>query len=496
MAEDSNNKLFFGDNLALLRRFIEDEMVDLIYLDPPFNSKQAYDVILEQQNGSGSRARIEAFDDTWHWTSETARLYEETVEEGGSVASSLKSFRDMLGPTDMMAYLANMAPRLVELHRVLKPTGSIYLHCDATASHYLKVLMDAIFGAERFQREIIWRIGWVSGFKTQAHNWIRNHDVILYYTKSEEFTFNKLLIPYREGYTRRDGSKPTGKGIPIEDTWNCHPEDRSPSGEPLDSIMIKSFSKEKLGYPTQKPEALVERIIEASSNEGDLVLDPFCGCGTTVVVAHRCHRRWIGIDRTHIAVNLMKYRLRDTFGEEVREAYEVIGEPPDLAGAHALAELDRHQFELWALGLVGARPHEKKKGPDKGIDGRLYFHGLTKNAPTEQIVISVKSGQVGVGDIRDLRGVVERENAAIGVLITLQQPTRPMKQQAAAAGFYTPPHTNEEKSPRMQILTVGELLDGARIDCRYVHTAPNTFKRARRHHQSHHEQNARLPLDE
>ncbi len=476
-----DNVLYYGDNLDILRRHVADESVDLIYLDPPFNSNQAYNVIFAEENGSGSGAQIQAFDDTWHWTMETAELFHQTVETGGvRVAEALCAFRNMLGDTDMMAYLANMAPRLVELHRVLKPTGSIYLHCDPTASHYLKVLMDAIFGAERFQREVIWRIGWVSGFKTQARNWIRNHDVLLFYTRSSEFTFNKPLIPYREGYTRRDGSKPTGKGIPVEDTWNCHPEDVSPSGAPLDSIMIKSFSGEKLGYPTQKPEALLERIISASSNEGDVVLDPFCGCGTTVVVAQRLGRRWIGIDITHLAVNLMKFRLRDTFGEEITAQYEVIGEPTDVAGATELAHQDRYQFELWALGLVGARHAGTGRGADRGIDGVLHFHEPAGGSPTREIVLSVKSGHVTPAYVRDLRGVVEREEAAIGVLITLEEPSQKMREEAASAGFWSPAHNPELRFPRIQILTIEELLAGRGIDCPYLRHGTATFRRAPR----------------
>ncbi len=543
----AENTLYFGDNLDILRRYIDDESVDLVYLDPPFNSNQAYNVIFEEENGTGSGAQIEAFDDTWHWTMETARLYAECVEGGGRVADTLVAFRAMLGDTDMMAYLANMAPRLAELRRVLKPTGSIYLHCDPTASHYLKVLMDGVFGVEQFVNEIIWRRSHPHGNVSRSYGAI--HDVLLFYGKTSEYTWmephkpyylpdgtlepeveeqvlkqyshveeetgrrfqatsllnpnpdrpnltyefcghtrvwrwtkERMMQAYEEGriYVPRGGEGvPREKryldeqeGVPLQDIWT----DVSP---------IPAQAAERLGYPSQKPEALLERIIEASSDEGDLVLDPFCGCGTTIAVAHRLRRRWIGIDITHLAVNLMKYRLRDTFGEEVREEYDVIGEPTDLAGAQALAEQDRWQFELWALGLVGARPHEKRRGADRGIDGRLYFHD--NGGQTQRVLISVKSGGTGVSHVRDLRGVIEREEAAIGVLITLEEPTREMEREAASAGFWSPERESVRQDTgepvrvaRIQILTIEELLGGAGIDCPYLKHGSATFKKAPR----------------
>ncbi len=471
MNADWQNKLYFGDNLDILREYVADESVDLIYLDPPFNSKATYNVLFEEKNGTDSPAQITAFEDFWRWDMAAARAFHQVVTEGPKdVADLLQALRGFLGQNDMMAYLTMMAIRLIELHRVLKPTGSVYLHCDPTASHYLKLVMDAVFGAEYFQREVIWRIGWVSGYKTQAKNWIRNHDTLLFYTKSHEFTFNKEYIPYPPGYTRRDGSKPTGKGIPIEDTWNCHP------GDELNSIMIMSFSKEKLGYDTQKPEALLERIIKASSNEGDLVLDPFCGCGTTIAVAERLHRRWIGIDITHLAITLMKNRLRDTFGAEL-SPYEVIGEPQDLPSARALAQENRFQFEYWALGLVDARPAgDKKKGADKGIDGYIYFRD-DDSGEYKSVIVQVKSGHVSVSHIRDLKGVLDREEAQIGAYITLEEPTRPMKEEAAAADFYDPPGLLPAV-PRLQILTIEELLAGKKLE--YPHIDDVTFKKAPR----------------
>lgn len=464
----ADNKLYYGDNLDILHQHVKDESVDLIYLDPPFKSNQDYNVLFEQKDGTAAPAQIQAFEDTWRWDMAAARAFDEVVGGGGRVADAMIAFRKFLGENDMLAYLSMMAPRLLEMHRALKPTGSLYLHCDPTASHYLKMLLDAVFGPERFQREVVWRIGWVSGFKTMAKNWIRNHDTLLYYTKSSDFTFNKEYIPYPEGYTRRDGSKPTGKGIPIEDTWNCHP------GDDLNSIMIMSFSGEKMGYPTQKPLALLERIIKASSNEGDVVMDPFCGCGTTVAAAQKLNRRWIGVDITHLAVNLMKHRLEDMFGPSVHDEYDVVGEPTTLDGARELARNDPYQFQFWALGLVGARPDEEKKGADQGIDGKKRFKD-PESGDWREIIISVKAGKPTVSHLRDLRGVVQRENTAIGVLISMEDPTRPMEKEVASAGFYNSPWGQH---PELQLLTIGDLMDGKRID--YPHQADQTYRKAKR----------------
>lgn len=238
---------------------------------------------------------------------------------------------------------------------------------------------------------------------------------------------------------------------------------------------IPAMSAERLGYPTQKPEALLERIITASSNQGDTVLDPFCGCGTAIAVAQRLNRKWIGIDITHLAIGLIKSRLRDAFGDEVSKTYQVIGEPTSLPDARELAKEDPYQFQWWSLGLVGARPTEQKKGADQGVDGRLYFHD-EENGKTKQIILSVKSGHVNVSHLRDLLGVIDREKAQIGVLLCLEDVTKPMRTEAAGAGFYK---TQWGNHPRLQILTIAELLDGKRID--YPPTLNVTHKRAPRH---------------
>ncbi len=466
------NTLYYGDNLDVLRRYVADESVDLIYLDPPFNSKATYNVLFAEQNGSRSASQIKAFDDTWRWDQAAAEAYQEIVEAGGVVSQIMQAFRQFLGHNNMLAYLSMMALRLVELRRVLKPTGSIYLHCDPTASHFLKLLMDAVFGAKNFQNEIIW--SFKSGGATKKR-FARKHQTIFFYSKDskrykfnilKEKSYNRGLKPYRfKGVEEYQDEIGWYTLVNMKDVWQID--------------MVGRTSSERLGYPTQKPEALLERIILASSDEGDLVLDPFCGCGTTIVVAERLKRRWIGIDITHIAINLMKNRQLSTFGEEILERYQTLGEPTSLPDAKALAAEDRFQFQWWALGLVGARPVEKRRGADQGIDGRLYFHDGSEKDKTSQVIISVKSGKVAVSHIRDLLGVLERENAEIGVLITMQKPTQSMRSEAAGAGFYISPWGNK-KYPRLQILTIEELLSGKRIEMPPLRQVNTTFKKARR----------------
>ncbi len=519
------NRLYYGDNLDVLRRHVADESVDLVYLDPPFNSNANYNVLFAERDGAQAASQIKAFEDTWRWDEGAARAFEEVVEQGGRVSQAMQAFRTFLGDTDMLAYLAMMAPRLVELHRVLKPTGSLYLHCDPTASHYLKLLLDAIFGPAQFLNEIIWK-------RTSAHNSAKRfgpiHDVILYYARKDEATWNNPRVGHEQEYLDkyyryddgdgrlywrnsltaagvRHGSSgkvwrgidisatgqhwkftverldeldakgqiywpPGGKGFPQIKRYRDELKGMAVSDIWTDIDRINQVAAERLGYPTQKPEALLERIIAASSNEGDVVLDPFCGCGTTISAAQKMNRRWIGIDITHLAITLIRSRLTDTF--EGKAVYEVLGEPVSRPDAEALAASDPYQFQWWALGLVGARPVEQKKGADKGIDGRIYFH--EGPGATKQIILSVKAGKLHAPHVRDLRGVVEREKAAIGVLLALEEPTKAMRTEAASAGFYTSPWG---KHPRLQILTVEDLLTGKGID-RPPAQASATFKRA------------------
>jgi len=486
------NKLYFGDNLDILRQHVQDESVDLIYLDPPFNSKATYNVLFQEKSGEGSAAQITAFEDTWHWGMESEYAYQEVVKESSKkLADLLQALRMFLGQNDMMAYLVMMAQRMVELHRVLKPTGSIYLHCDPTASHFLKLLMDAVFGLKCFQNEIVWCYETAGKSKNR---FARKHDVILFYTASNQYAFNAkdVAIPRKRKHMRigvdQDGreyeektDKKTGKvyrwyfdkGRLTPDYWTDIP-------------FINREEAQRLGYPTQKPESLLERIVAASSNEGDLVLDPFCGCGTSITVAEHLKRRWTGIDITHLAISLMRHRLNDTFGADL-SSYEVIGDPKDLSSARALAEENRYQFEWWALGLVDARPaQDKRKGADRGVDGYINFFD-DNSGKAKTIIVQVKSGGVKRGDIATLKGDMEREKAPLGVFITLEEPTRPMLEESATSGYYEPEHFPGYQYPRIQILTIRGLLDGKEVQ--YPRMAPPaTFKRAQRHRKDLQEQ--------
>jgi adenine specific DNA methylase Mod len=469
--------LYYGDNLEVLRNEIKDETVDLIYLDPPFNSNATYNVLFKTPEGERSHAQIEAFEDTWHWNAHAEQAFDEVMKSGNTdVAEMLRAMRIFLKENDMMAYLTMMAVRLIELHRVLKPTGSLYLHCDPTASHYLKILLDAIFGKGNFRNEIIWsyRKWAVAGSKFS-----RNHDVILFYAKDDDAApFNIPLQPRAASTLKRFGNKTivsghdeTGNRIPSQTT------NEESSGVKMSDVweipIIAPSSAERLGYPTQKPLALLERLISASSNEGDVVLDPFCGCGTTIHAAEKLGRHWIGIDVTHLAISLIEKRLKDAFPEIV---FDVHGTPKDIEGARALALQDKYQFQWWAVSLVNAVPYgSKKKGADSGIDGFIYFKPDAKD--TEKAIVSVKGGDnVGVAMVRDLAHVVEREQAKIGVFITLAEPTEPMKTEAIKAGYYESPHHG--KMPKLQIITIEELFAGKRPQIPFVD--PDTFKKAAR----------------
>jgi DNA modification methylase len=382
-----------------------------------------------------------------------------------------------------MAYLVMMAPRLEELRRVMKPTASIYLHCDPTASHYLKMLMDAVFGTASFRNEIIWHY---QRWPAKQKNFQRMHDVILFYVKAHRAnTFNLLMESLSKGTLKRWKGKKSkveySEGVRLVTQMT----DENSTGRPMDDVwdisVINSQAHERLGYPTQKPEALLERIISASSNPGDLVLDPFCGCGTAIAAAQKLGRPWIGIDITHLAINLIKNRLKDSFGESA--AFKVIGEPVSAADAERLAESDPYQFQWWALGLVGARPVDQKKGSDKGIDGRIVFQGDERGS-FETVIISVKAGHITSNHVRDLKGVLGREKAAIGVLVSMQESTAPMRTEAVTAGFYEPGTWGQkhekwgQKYQKIQLLTVAELLAGKKVEMPPIRQVGATFKKA------------------
>lgn len=505
------NRLFYGDNLDVLKRYVKDETVDLVYLDPPFNSNANYNVLFADHDGSRSVSQLHAFEDTWQWNEESAQAYRETVDAGGRVSECLQAFHTFLGHSDMLAYLAMMAPRLIELRRVLKPTGSLYLHCDPTASHYLKMLMDAVFGPQNFRNEIVWlRSKNPKGSQHGLKRYSPFTDSLFYYVKSADavihldrirpqltaeelaskYPYADELGPYADGPILRSdsmGPRPNlvyeYKGFtPGPAGWRVKREvleeidrkgnlawtrtggvrrklrpDDIEKGQPIGSFWgdippINSQAQERLGYPTQKPEALLDRIIVASTNEGDVVLDPFCGCGTTIASAHRLKREWVGIDITWAAVEVIKKRFRDRFQCDIPA--KLVGEPRSVVDAQQLADRDPYQFQWWSLGLVQARPTEERKGADKGIDGRRFFTDPV-TSKTEQIIFSVKAGHVSVAHIRDLRGVLERERAALGALICMEEPTKPMRAEAAAAGMVK---TAWGPYPRIQICSVAELL--------------------------------------
>ncbi len=527
------NKLYYGDNLAVLREQIADESVDLVYLDPPFNSKATYNVLFRAPSGEKSRAQIEAFDDTWHWNDQAEEAYWQVLNgPSADAAKMLRAMREFLGENDMMAYLTMMAVRLIELHRVLKTTGSLYLHCDPTASHFLRILLDATFGKTNFRSEIIWK-------RTSAHSgakrWGPVHDTIFFYAKSDDNVWNPVYETYDKSYVedfyrhkddqgvfrlsdltgagRRAGeSGQPWRGVdpaPKDRHWaiplvmltrmGLNGElDRMTTQEKLDFLdeegliywpkeggvpqvkryleqqpgmtiqdvitdikPVSTHAKERLGYPTQKPVALLERIVSASSNEGDVVLDPFCGCGTTVHAAQKLGRKWTGIDVTHLAVALVERRVREAFG--TRAAFTTYGVPKDLAGARALAEKDKFEFERWAVTLIpDAQPYKSKGGGDKGVDGILYFKLGKKQSG--KAVISVKGGKtIKPSEIRDLKGTMEREKAAMGLFLTLAEPSRQMIAEAASAGFVDLTTGLGVKTfPKIQILTIEGLMNGER----------------------------------
>lgn len=472
------NKLYFGDNLDILREHIRDETVDLIYLDPPFNSNANYNVLFKSPKGHESTAQIEAFEDTWHWNEQAEREFGELVRQPNTdVSEMMQALRRFLGENDMMAYLTMMANRLLELHRVLKPTGSLYLHCDPTASHYLKIVLDGVFGKENFRNEIIWSY---KKWAVAETKFSRNHDVILFYAKSCDAQFNVLFQQRAASTLKRFGNKKIvsghdedGKRIPSTTL------DEDSGGVKMSDVweipIIAPSSAERLGYPTQKPLALLERIINASSNEGDVVLDPFCGCGTAVHAAQKLKRQWIGIDITHLAVSLIEKRLKDAFSGI---QFAVEGTPKDFEGARNLAERDKYQFQWWACSLVNAQPYGgKKKGADGGVDGLIYFNDDGKLP--KKIIVSVKGGEnVSRTMVADLKNAVEREKAQMGLFVTLTEPTRPMKEEASAAGFYDSPAGSS--FPKIQIITIEGLLSGSE-QARYPDLARGglTFKQAK-----------------
>ena len=517
------NKLYYGDNLEVLRKYIKDESIDLCYIDPPFNSKRNYNQIYNNL-GKEDQAQAQAFVDTWTWDNHANEALEEIQSNyQGKFTSQTIDLIDgltkVLGKGSLLAYLVSMTLRIVEIHRVLKSTGSFYLHCDPTASHYLKIVLDTIFCSQGgdFFNEIVWKRSSAHSDTKQGNvvHLGRIHDVILFYTKSMNTLRNELyeshsqeyiekFYKYRDtngrlytldnitgpggaskgnpeyeflGITRywrysknrmeelyqqgriiqtKPGTVPRYKryldemqGIPLQDLWN----DISP---------ISSQARERLGYPTQKPEALLERIIKASSNKGDVILDAYCGCGTTIAVGERLERNWIGIDITYQSISLMLKRLEDSFGKNVLDKIELNGIPKDMESAQALAtkpdDRTRKEFEKWAVLTYSNNRAviNDKKGADKGVDAIAYFQGDKDNR--EKIIFQVKSGNVKSGDIRDLQGTMTLQGAALGIFITLKPPSKDMVQTAKSAGIYRGRYMSQSVD-KIEIVTVQEILE-------------------------------------
>jgi len=520
----TKNTLFYGDNLDIMRQYIADDSVDLIYLDPPFNSSRNYNVLYKDESGEESQSQILAFEDTWHWSKDTTEPeFLALQKQGDNLSELLTTLVRVMGRNQMTAYLVMMSNRLQELRRVLKPTGSLYLHCDPTASHYLKMILDMIFGAGNFRNEVVWQRTATKGDARVKFGAV--HDIILYYSKTDKYQFNSVYLEQDENYLSRfrhndnddkgyyrlapldspnprpnltyeyKGYKPPAKGWRVSrelmeqldrEGRLFFPKDingrisrkhylneqdgRKASDVWIDISPLQASAAERLGYPTQKPVALLERIIQASSNPGDIVLDPFCGCGTAVHAAQKLNRIWAGIDITPLATTLIKSRLYDAFGIEAKKDYDLFGEPTTLDDALHLANQDRYLFQWWALGLLPARPHgghgdskEGKKGSDKGIDGVMTFQD-TAGGVHKRIIVQVKSGKVSSRDIRDLNGTVDREkNAVIGVFVTLEKPSYNMEIETLEIGRYISEGWNRNY-PKIQILTIEQLLSGVKVD--------------------------------
>jgi site-specific DNA-methyltransferase (adenine-specific) len=508
------NKLYYGDNLEVLRKYIKDESIDLCYIDPPFNSKRNYNQIYNNL-GKEDQAQAQAFVDTWTWDNHANEALEEIQSNyQGKFTSQTIDLIDgltkVLGKGSLLAYLVSMTLRIVEIHRVLKSTGSFYLHCDPTASHYLKIVLDTVFCSQGgdYIAEITWE-------RTSAHSdsktFANTTDVIFLYSKLI-LMFNQQFKPYSEEYLKKYYKHQDGKGRfldrdltagglsgggynydwkGIKKLWRCpietmqkyeeqnklyYTRNGTPRlkqyleempGVPLTNLWndippINSQASERLGYPTQKPEALLERIIKASSNKGDIILDAYCGCGTTIAVAERLERNWIGIDITYQSISLMLKRLEDSFGKNVLDKIELNGIPKDMESAQALAtkpdDRTRKEFEKWAVLTYSNNRAviNDKKGADKGVDAIAYFQGDKDNR--EKIIFQVKSGNVKSGDIRDLQGTMTLQGAALGIFITLKPPSKDMVQTAKSAGIYRGRYMSQSVD-KIEIVTVQEILE-------------------------------------
>jgi len=471
------NKLYYGDNLDVLRKYIKSESVDLCYIDPPFNSKRNYNQIYLNQ-GKTDKAEAQAFVDTWEWDNSAIKGYKEITENGQNRFSEktiflIEGLAKVLGKGGLLAYLIHITLRVVEIHRVLKPTGSFYLHCDPTASHYLKLVLDSVFctNSGDFRNEIIWCY---TAPTNTRDNFPKKHDVIFRYTKTNEWTFNyeDISIPYSQETVARTGRGSGNQGL----YKNINPEEKhanrlKPKGKiPEDWWIISRLqgnSIERLGYPTQKPEALLERIIKASSNKGDVILDAYCGCGTTISVAEKLQRKWIGIDITYQSIGLILHRLEKSFGKKINDTIELNGVPKDFESAEALAnkkdDKTRKEFEKWAVLFYSNNRAmiNEKKGGDGGIDGIALIQERDKknDIVNKKIIFSVKSDKILVpAYINQLKGKMHDEDVVMGVFLCLYKPTGGMIKEAKEMGIYKNNLFNMEY-PKLQIVTVKEMFD-------------------------------------
>lgn len=474
------NTLYYGDNLDVLRRKIADRCVDLCYIDPPFNSKRNYFQIYNNQ-GEEDRAQAQAFIDTWEWEDEAragfAWITDIAQLQSGKLTAQtvdlIQGLEKVLKRGSLLAYLVHMTLRIVEIRRVLKETGTFYLHCDPTASHYLKLVLDTVFvgNGGHYLNEIVWCY---RGGGVPRKDFAKKHDIIFRYSRGSDYTFNldDVRIPYSADVmastaSRYDksyrpnkiyeGYRPNPRGKHPEDWWEIQP-------------IMPSDKKERMGYPTQKPEALLERIIKASSNPGDTVLDAYCGCGTTVAVAQRLERRWIGIDITYQSIALILKRLEDQNRANwaaVEAQIQLDGVPRDIASAIALAnrrdDRTRKEFEKWAV-LTYSRNQARineKKGADAGIDGTAFF--LKDKDTNGKAVFQVKSGGANRATMATLNSDRQREGAEFGILISMDAPTKSMREEIVAAGKYRHPLLDREDD-RLQVVTIAEILAGARLN--------------------------------
>ena len=495
--------------MDVLRKYIKDESVDLCYIDPPFNSNRTYNQIYLNQ-GSEDRAQAQAFVDTWTWdTSAEEGLTEITTNDKNRFSIQtiklIDGLEKVLGKSDLMAYLISMTLRIVEIQRVLKSTDSFYLHCDPTASHYLKLILDSIFCTKGgdFKNELIWCYG---GYVHNKNSYNKKHDVIFFYTKTENYIFNsdEILDQLKEsavkkyrhkdekGYYRIRGrnlknSQFKGTTDLSSEIENKYPDlvyrqylsfGKLPS-DWFEMDFINQVSKERLGYQTQKPEALLERIIKASSNKGDLILDAYCGCGTTVAVAQKLKRKWIGIDITYQSISLILFRLERSYGKKIKESIELSGVPEDFESAVALAnkkeDKTRKEFEKWCVLAYSDNKAmiNEKKGKDSGIDGIAIMNDYKSESDNEieikEVYFSVKSDKKPhVNYIRDLHGTIQRDKAAFGIFITLYDPTKDMIDECKKLGHYQC-NLIDKKYPIIKIVTVNDILKGDRLEIPISH---------------------------